>query len=142
MPTRVVGPSGTSLPNEKSAEYFSTIPTIAAILIAMFTVLPWPSSADEDQVWARCRVSGPPQTPAHRSSQSNGAGVSGSGFSGSASDDDDDGAGSGGSMGFGSHGANVSETRSVMKQASSRQTDEDAAFQADMQDLELLASLG
>lgn len=45
-------------------------------------------------------------------------------------------------MGFGSHGANVSETRSVMNQASSRQTDEDAAFQADMQDLELLASLG
>jgi C-5 cytosine-specific DNA methylase len=124
-----------------AANAFS-IPTIAAVLIAMFTVLPWPSSADEHQVWARCRVSGPPQTPAHRSSQSNGAGVSGSGCSGSASDDDDDGAGSGGRMGFGSHGANVSETRSVMNQASSRQTDEDAAFQADMQDLELLASLG
>ena len=125
-----------------------SIPTIASVLIAMFTVLPWPSSAQEQEVWMRRGASGPPPTPPGSSSQSESAGVRVSGCSGGASDDDgDDGVGLG-SQGSdsrcssgGSHCADVSDACSFMNPASGQQTGEDT-LEADMRDLELLASLG
>jgi len=123
-----------------------SIPTIAAVLIAMFTVLPWPLSEQEQLVWMKRGASRPPPTPPD--SHSNSAGVRVSGCSGSATDDDgDDGVGPGsqGSAGRhssgGSQRADVSDASTLMNEGGGQQTAEDV-LEADLRDLELLASLG
>ena len=164
-----------------AANAFS-MPTVAAVLLAMLIVLPWPSSADEQDIWTRRGASGPPPTPLDSSTQSSTDSTSGppptavdgssqsvsdgvtsghpptlvdsspqsasdgvrspgrSGRSCRASDDDDDGDGHCG-MAAGFRGTEVSKKGSAMQAASSQETEE-VLLEADMRDLDLLATLG
>ena len=123
-----------------AANAFS-IPTIAAVLLAMFIALPWPSSADEHRLWMTRGASGPPPTSPGGRSESDCAGVREFGRSGSAGGSDDGCDDT--TIGCGRDDARIRDSPEVRSPVGGSPADAgDEAFETDMRDLEMLASLG